>query len=210
MNSEELLQTILEYTRGVQVVPAGTELALRMGLPGVYRMMTKESADGPDVIQGDDFSWTPAAWQGGMAYVDLMRTEGDASGSVGRIWCARARWGGQERWLVYARDGQIALRPTESGSTRLSIVGRGPAFPEDGTYLTAECVYQTPEMPSPSPLSAELLQFRDEAVKYWAGIRRTPTGQLTTALDRRSTVSIPSGRSECQPGGMGQPVPGGV
>ncbi|HBL63904.1 MAG TPA: hypothetical protein DDZ50_04620, partial [Oscillibacter sp.] len=52
VNSEELLQTILEYTRGVQVVPAGTELALRMGLPGVYRMMTKESADGPDVIQG--------------------------------------------------------------------------------------------------------------------------------------------------------------
>ena len=34
VNSEELLQTILEYTRGVQVVPAGTELALRMGLPG--------------------------------------------------------------------------------------------------------------------------------------------------------------------------------
>ena len=27
VNSEELLQTILEYTRGVQVVPAGTELA---------------------------------------------------------------------------------------------------------------------------------------------------------------------------------------
>ena len=171
VNSEELLQTILEYTRGVQVVPAGTELALRMGLPGVYRMMTKESADGPDVIQGDDFSWTPAAWQGGMAYVDLMRTEGDASGSVGRIWCARARWGGQERWLVYARDGQIALRPTESGSTRLSVVGRGLAVPEDGTYLTAECVYQTPELPSPSPLSAELLP------PHWT---------------RRSTVSIPS------------------
>ena len=74
VNSEELLQTILEYTRGVQVVPAGTELALRMGLPGVYRMMTKESADGPDVIQGDDFSWTPAAWQGGMAYVCLLYT----------------------------------------------------------------------------------------------------------------------------------------
>ena len=65
VNSEELLQTILEYTRGVQVVPAGTELALRMGLPGVYRMMTKESADGPDVIQGDDFSWTPDADGGG-------------------------------------------------------------------------------------------------------------------------------------------------
>ena len=32
VDSEELLQTILEYTRGVQVVPAGTELALRMGL----------------------------------------------------------------------------------------------------------------------------------------------------------------------------------
>ena len=65
VNSEELLQTILEYTRGVQVVPAGTDLALRMGLSGVYRMTTKEGADGPDVIQGDDFSWTPAAWQGG-------------------------------------------------------------------------------------------------------------------------------------------------
>lgn len=174
VNSEELLQTILEYTRGVQVVPAGTELALRMGLPGVYRMMTKESADGPDVIQGDDFSWTPAAWQGGMAYVDLMRTEGDASGSVGRIWCARARWGGQERWLVYARDGQIALRPTESGSTRLSIVGRGPAFPEDGTYLTAECVYQTPEMPSPSPLSAELLQYHQADGEVFEMLRLRP------------------------------------
>lgn len=197
VNSEELLQTILEYTRGVQVVPAGTELALRMGLPGVYRMMTKESADGPDVIQGDDFSWTPAAWQGGMAYVDLMRTEGDASGSVGRIWCARARWGGQERWLVYARDGQIALRPTESGSTRLSVVGRGLAFPEDGTYLTAECVYQTPEMPSPSPLSAELLQFRDEAVKYWARYQENASGQLTTALDpeKYSQYPIQGGQS---------------
>ena len=194
---EMLLQTILEYTRGVQVVPAGTELALRMGLPGVYRMMTKESADGPDVIQGDDFSWTPAAWQGGMAYVDLMRTEGDASGSVGRIWCARARWGGQERWLVYARDGQIALRPTESGSTRLSVVGRGLAFPEDGTYLTAECVYQTPEMPSPSPLSAELLQFRDEAVKYWARYQENADGQLTTALDpeKYSQYPIQGGQS---------------
>lgn len=197
VNSEELLQTILEYTRGVQVVPAGTELALRMGLPGVYRMMTKESADGPDVIQGDDFSWTPAAWQGGMAYVDLMRTEGDASGSVGRIWCARARWGGQERWLVYARDGQIALRPTESGSTRLSVVGRGLAFPEDGTYLTAECVYQTPEMPSPSPLSAELLQFRNEAVKYWARYQENADGQLTTALDpeKYSQYPIQGGQS---------------
>ena len=194
---EMLLQTILEYTRGVQVVPAGTELALRMGLPGVYRMMTKESADGPDVIQGDDFSWTPAAWQGGMAYVDLMRTEGDASGSVGRIWCARARWGGQERWLVYARDGQIALRPTESGSTRLSVVGRGLAFPEDGTYLTAEYVYQTPEMPSPSPLSAELLQFRDEAVKYWARYQENAGGQLTTALDpeKYSQYPIQGGQS---------------
>ena len=197
VNSEELLQTILEYTRGVQVVPAGTELALRMGLSGVYRMTTKEGADGPDVIQGDDFSWTPAAWQGGMAYVDLMRTEGDASGSVGRIWCARARWGGQERWLVYARDGQIALRPTESGSTRLSIVGRGLAFPEDGTYLTAECVYQTPEMPSPSPLSAELLQFRDEAVKYWARYQENTDGQLTTALDpeKYSQYPIQGGQS---------------
>ena len=197
VNSEELLQTILEYTRGVQVVPAGTELALRMGLSGVYRMMTKESADGPDVIQGDDFSWTPAAWQGGMAYVDLMRTEGDASGSVGRIWCARARWGGQERWLVYARDGQIALRPTESGSTRLNIVGRGLAFPEDGTYLTAECVYQTPEMPSPSPLSAELLQFRDEAVKYWARYQENASGQLTGALDpeKYSQYPIQGGQS---------------
>lgn len=197
VNSEELLQTILEYTRGVQVVPAGTELALRMGLPGVYRMMTKENAHGPDVIQGDDFSWTPAAWQGGMAYADLMRTEGDASGSVGRIWCARARWGGQERWLVYARDGQIALRPTESGSTRLSIVGRGLAFPEDGTYLTAECVYQTPELPSPSPLSAELLQFRDEAVKYWARYQENASGQLTTALDpeKYSQYPIQGGQS---------------
>lgn len=173
-------------------------------------MMTKESADGPDVIQGDDFSWTPAAWQGGMAYVDLMRTEGSASGSVGRIWCARARWGGQERWLVYARDGQIALRPTESGSTRLSVVGRGLAFPEDGTYLTAECVYQTPEMPSPSPLSAELLQFRDEAVKYWARYQENASGQLTGALTRRSTVSTHPGRPEHQPGGVGQPVPGGT
>ena len=160
-------------------------------------MMTKENAHGPDVIQGDDFSWTPAAWQGGMAYVDLMRTEGDASGSVGRIWCARARWGGQERWLVYARDGQIALRPTESGSTRLSIVGRGLAFPEDGTYLTAECVYQTPELPSPSPLSAELLQFRDEAVKYWARYQENADGQLTTALDpeKYSQYPIQGGQS---------------
>ena len=85
VNSEELLQTILEYTRGVQVVPAGTELALRMGLPGVYRMMTKENADGPDVIQGDDFSWTPAAWQGGMAYVhSQIPGPGASSGSVRR------------------------------------------------------------------------------------------------------------------------------
>lgn len=197
VNSEELLQTILEYTRGVQVVPAGTELALRMGLSGVYRMTTKEGADGPDVIQGDDFSWTPAAWQGGMAHVDLMRTEGDASGSVGRIWCARARWGGQERWLVYARGGQIALQPTESGSTRLCIIGGGQTFPEDGTYLTAECVYQTPEMPSPSPLSAELLQFRDEAVKYWARYQENADGQLTTALDpeKYSQYPIQGGQS---------------
>ena len=197
VNSEELLQTILEYTRGVQVVPAGTDLALRMGLSGVYRMTTKEGADGPDVIQGDDFSWTPAAWQGGMAHVDLVRTEGDASGSVGRIWCARARWGGQERWLVYARGGQIALQPTESGSTRLCIIGGGQTFPEDGTYLTAECVYQTPEMPSPSPLSAELLQFRDEAVKYWARYQENADGQLTTALDpeKYSQYPIQGGQS---------------
>lgn len=198
VDSEEMLQTILEYTRGVQVVPAGTELTLRMGLPGVYRMMTKESADGSDVIQGDDFSWTPAAWQGGMAFLNLAQTGRDGYFDfAGRIWCARARWGGQEHWLVYARNGQIALQPTESGSTRLNIVGRGLTFPEGGTYLTAECVYQTPVMSSPSPLSAELLQFRDEAVKYWARYQENASGQLTTALDpgKYSQYSIQGGQS---------------
>lgn len=198
VDSEEMLQTILEYTQGVQVVPAGTELALRMGLPGVYRMMTKESADGSNVIQGDDFSWTPAAWQGGMAFLNLAQTGRDGRFDfAGSIWCARARWGGQDRWLVYARDGQIALQPTESGSVRLSIIGRGLAFPEDGTYLTAECVYQTPVMSSPSPLSAELLQFRDEAVKYWARYQENASGQLTTALDpaKYSQYSIQGGQS---------------
>ena len=58
-------------------------------------------------------------------------------------------------------------------------------------------MYQTPEMPSPSPLSAELLQFRDEAVKYWARYQENADGQLTTALDpeKYSQYPIQGGQS---------------
>lgn len=92
-------------------------------------MMTKESADGPDVIQGDDFSWTPAAWQGGMAYVDLMRTEGDASGSVGRIWCARAGGAARSAGWYTPGTGRSPCGPRKAAPTRLSVVGRGLGIP---------------------------------------------------------------------------------
>lgn len=129
-------------------------------------------------------------------------------------WAASVRQGpvGRPGALAGIRPGR-ADRPASHGKRLYETEHRrrGLAFPEDGTYLTAECVYQTPELPSPSPLSAELLQFRDEAVKYWARYQENADGQLTTALDPEKYSQYPSRAVRASAWRNGDsPVSGGV